>query len=86
MVSNNNFILIKANTWGRDTHGPFNYEANNSYFSLLSLSSESDLIRKENDVRIINESLLEQSKRNNMLCHIRKVNGNLSYAQIYLIT
>ena len=66
MVSNNNFILIKANTWGRDTHGPFNYEANNSYFSLLSLSSESDLIRKENDVPIINESPLEQLKRNNM--------------------
>ena len=85
MASNNNFILIKANTWGRDTHGFFDYEATNSYFSLLSLSSESDLIRKENDVRIINESPLEQSKRNNMLCHIRKVNGefvlcsNLSY-------
>lgn len=62
MVSNNNFILIKANTWGRDTHGFFDYEATNSYFSLLS----SDLIRKENDVPIINESPLEQLKRNNM--------------------
>ena len=38
---------------GRDTHGLFDYEATTFNFSLMSLSSESVLIRKENDVRII---------------------------------
>ena len=76
MSSNNNSLLIKATTWGRDTHGLFDYEAKNINQSLLCLSSDSDIVRKENKVQILIENTPNNLQNKNMLCHIKKVNGD----------
>lgn len=50
------YLKIIAKTWSRDSHGLFDYEANNTKNILLTAYSNAKLIRKRNDVRLHNEN------------------------------
>ena len=49
-------IKIETKTWSRDSHGLFDYEANNTKNAIIYCSSKEKLVRKKNDIRSIPES------------------------------
>lgn len=57
-------LKILARTWSRDSHGLYDYEANNTRNNLLLINTKTRLVRKKNDVRQVAENAeLEISDR-----------------------
>lgn len=57
-TENSQYQLLKilTRTWSRDSHGLFDYEANNTKNNLLLIHGRTKLIRKKNDVKHSAES------------------------------
>lgn len=49
-------LKINTKTWSRDSHGLFDYEAQNTKNNNIIVSSRSKLVRKKNEVRQVPEN------------------------------
>jgi hypothetical protein len=84
MVSHHNETLqqlqilkILTKTWGRDSHGLFDYEATNTKNNLLLINGSTKIVRKKNDVRHVPE-ITELDVEERDLAKI-KVDGSNSF-------
>jgi hypothetical protein len=63
------YLKAVTKTWARDSHGLFDYEANNTKNITLLIHGKSKLVRKKNDVKnMLDNSELELEDRE--LCRI----------------
>lgn len=49
-------LKLNIKTWSRDSHGLFDYEASSTKTNQLIINNNCKLIRKKNDVRIVQEN------------------------------
>ena len=55
-TNDNNYLKVVSKTWGRDSHGLFDYESSQIKINNLIISKSCNLIRKRNDVKEVPES------------------------------
>jgi hypothetical protein len=51
------YLKVQAKTWGRDSHGLFDYESNQVKVNILLPSTTSKLVRKRNDIKQVPENI-----------------------------
>jgi hypothetical protein len=56
MNENQSYLKVLSKTWGRDSHGLFDYESNQIKINNLIISKNCQLIRKRNDVKEVFEN------------------------------
>jgi hypothetical protein len=56
MNENQSYLKIISKTWGRDSHGLFDYESSQIKINNLVISKNCQLIRKRNDVKEVPEN------------------------------
>jgi hypothetical protein len=54
---NQAYLKILSKTWGRDSHGLFDYESNQIKTNVLLPNSNCKVVRKRNDVRQLQENV-----------------------------
>ncbi len=74
MNENQSYLKIVSKTWGRDSHGLFDYESSQIKINNLVISKNCQLIRKRNDVKEVPEnSQLEIEEK--LLANVRVDNS-----------
>jgi hypothetical protein len=53
---NQSYLKVVSKTWGRDSHGLFDYESSQIKINNLIISKNCQLVRKRNDVKEVPES------------------------------
>jgi hypothetical protein len=56
MNENQSYLKVLSKTWGRDSHGLFDYESTQIKINNLIISKNCQLIRKRNDVKEVPEN------------------------------
>jgi hypothetical protein len=72
---NNQYLKINAKTWGRDSHGLFDYESNQIKLNSLYIASACKVTRKRNDIKQLPENALTDLEERE-LCKILTDKGN----------
>lgn len=73
---NNEYLLtIVTKTWSRDSHGLYDYENNNMKVANFTIVSNSTVLRKKNEIKVLNYNYLLQAEETELL----KVVKNNSY-------
>jgi hypothetical protein len=55
-ANDNNFLKVVSKTWGRDSHGLYDYESSQTKVNNMLISKNCNLIRKRNDVKEVSEA------------------------------
>jgi hypothetical protein len=71
-------LKILTKTWARDSHGLFDYEAQNTKNNILLISSKFKIVRKKNDVRQVPEHM-ELDMEDRELARVKLDGGKFLY-------
>jgi hypothetical protein len=75
MNENQTYLKIVSKTWGRDSHGLFDYESTQIKINNLVVSKNCQLIRKRNDVKEVPENT-QLDIEEKLLANVRVDNSN----------
>jgi hypothetical protein len=82
--SQNDYILnLTTKTWSRDSHGLYDYENNNMKISNFSITNNSKVIRKKNEIKIQPSNYLIQADETELLKVVKNGSYFVSNAIIY---
>ena len=76
--NNSNYLKVSSKTWGRDSHGLFDYESNQVRTNLLIVANDCKLVRKRNDVKQLAENT-EIEIEDRELAKVRILGSNLYF-------